>query len=128
MRHLLIVTALLAASPALADAPYARCLRQGDITQFQPARDNRALIVTDAFRKKYRLNFTNACYGLTLRTGITFHAPGTGGLACLGKGDQVLLHDAAGPPRCYIGSIEHYTPQMEAADKAALMQPLATHP
>jgi hypothetical protein len=124
----LLIAALACATPALADAPYASCLRQGDITQFEPARDNRSLIVTDAFRKKYRLNFTNTCYGLTLRTGITFHAPGTGGMACLGKGDQVLPRDSASPPRCYIGSIEHYTPEMEAADKAAYMQPLATRP
>jgi hypothetical protein len=34
-------------------------------------------------------------------------------------GDYVLAHDIAIPDRCPITSVVPYTPQMEAADKAA---------
>ncbi len=101
MKALAIAALLLAATPALADAPYARCLHQGDITQYRPVKGGSALIVTDAFRKNYRINFRFACTGLDFHTALQIRTF-AGNLSCIQPGDQVLLHDPASPPRCFI--------------------------
>ena len=56
---------------------------------------------------------------LTFKERVGFKAFGGTELSCLSKGDSVLVREPGFPQRCPIVDIVPYTPQMEAADKAA---------
>ena len=122
---LMIAATPIAASRALADAPYAKCLHQGDITQFEPLKGGKALIVTDAFRKQYRIGFRSTCTELNFHTTVMIKTF-AGSLSCIRPGDQVLLPDV--PGRCFISKVEPYTPDLMAADKADRRPALAAKP
>lgn len=106
------------ARPDTAAAPD-QCLRIGNIWDYAPVPGNRALIVTDKTRRKYKLTFSGTCTGLEYHTGLKFHSRGFGRLSCLAPGDSVITHDVAGPPTCTISSVTPYTAQMEKADAKA---------
>src|SRR6185312_1646131 len=121
-----IATLILLAGvlPAAAQAPAAApptqdCLRIVNIYDYTPVPGNRALIVTDKARRKFKLTFLTRCTGLQYHMGLAFKSFGTGGLSCLAKGDKVITRDVAGPPECIINSVEPYTPAMEKADADA---------
>ena len=116
---LVLAATPLAGQAALADAPYAKCLHQGDITRFEPLKGGKALIVTDAFRKQYRIGFRSSCPEIGYQTMVTIKTF-AGGLSCIQPGDQVLVPQVSG--RCFIHSVEPYTPELMAADKAASPQ------
>jgi len=123
-RRLLTIAALLSVSaPAWAQppAPPAQppCLRQIDMWSFNPVPGNRALIVEDRSRRRYRVNFMGICSGLQFNMGLAFRTHGTGNLSCVAKGDAVIHRDVAGPPSCIIRSVEWQTPALDKADAAA---------
>lgn len=99
-------------------APQADCLRTANIYDYTPVSGNRALIVTDKARRKFKLTFATRCTGLQYHMGLEFRAFGPG-LACMARGDKVVTHDVAGIPECLITAVTAYTPEMEKADAAA---------
>jgi hypothetical protein len=92
------------------------CLRQRNIYDFQLVPGNRSLVVTDLARQRYRLNFIGKCYNIQHQFGLRFKIFGVGTLACVARGDSVLLHDPVGPGECIIRSIEYQTPALDRAD------------
>jgi hypothetical protein len=123
VRRLWIIAALMAAiGPALAQppAPPAKppCLQQINIYDYTPVAGNRALIVTDRSRVRYRLSFIGACYNLQYHMGLRFKTFG-GNLSCVSKGDSVLMRDTVGPRQCIIRDIQYQTPAMDKADAAS---------
>ena len=117
--------ALCAAVPAQAQAPKTPCLMIGQVYDFKPLPGNRSLVVTDRFRKKFKLSFNATCNDLQFNSTLGFKSFGTGQLSCLSRGDYVLSHSYGGPAdRCHIDKIEYYTPEMEHADavEAAAMK------
>ncbi|HKD20949.1 MAG TPA: DUF6491 family protein [Rhizomicrobium sp.] len=110
-----LAVAALAATPVLA-AP--SCLQLGQIYSWN-APDNKTLIVEDNWHQKFKLSLMGYCQNLTFKERIGFKAFGGTQLSCLSKGDYVLVRDPGFPQRCPIMDIVPYTPQMEAADKAA---------
>ncbi len=107
--------ALLATAPAMA-AP--SCLQVGQIWSWN-APDNKTQIVEDNWHAKWKLSLMGTCINLTFKERVGFKAFGGTQLSCLSKGDDVLVRNPGFPQRCPITSIVPYTPQMEAADKAA---------
>jgi hypothetical protein len=120
---LLAAAPLTGPSPAAAQAPASTprpdCLRIANIWDYTPVPGNRALIVTDKARRKFKLGFMGRCTGLQYHMGLEFRSRGTGGLSCIAKGDSVITHDVAGIPECIINAVVPYTPEMEKADAAA---------
>lgn len=99
--------ALSAATPARAQAP---CLRQINIWSYSALPDGRGLIVTDRSHRRYRVNFVVACPNLKFQFGLRFKTQGVSNLACVARGDQVLLNDPVGPNVCMIKSIDALAP------------------
>ena len=106
---------LLAAAPAYA-AP--SCLQVGQIWSWNAPND-KTLIVEDNWHSKWKVSLIGPCMNLTFKERVGFKAFGGTSLSCLSKGDSVLVRDPGFPQRCPIVNIVPYTPQMEAADKAA---------
>ena len=107
----------LVTSPALAQQR--ACLRIGDIYNWN-ALDDKTLIVEDNWHKKFKLKLIGTCYGLKFHERLAFKSNGALAISCLSPGDSVIQRDfAMGASRCAITSIDNYTPDMEAADKAA---------
>jgi hypothetical protein len=106
----------LQAAPAVTGTP---CLRQRNIYDFQLVPGNRSLIVIDLARQRYRLNFMSKCYNIQHQFGLRFKTFGVGTLACVARGDSVLLHDPVGPNECFVQSVQYQTPDLDRADLAA---------
>jgi hypothetical protein len=119
---LLSATGFVAAALALGQAPASAapsCLQIGQIYSWN-APDNKTLIVEDNWHQKWKLSLMGPCINLTFKERVGFQSiGGFGGLTCLSKGDNVLVRNPGFPQRCPIVNIVPYTPQMEAADKAA---------
>lgn len=81
--------------------------------------DNKTLIVEDDTHQKFKMSLMGFCPDLQFKERIAFKSVGGSELSCLGSGDYVLARDIAIPDRCPITSVVPYTPEMEAADKAA---------
>jgi hypothetical protein len=94
------------------------CLELGRIWSWKVI-DNKTLIVEDDTHQKFKMSLMGFCPDLQFKERIAFKSVGGSELSCLGMGDYVLAHDIAIPDRCPITSVVPYTPQMEAADKAA---------
>jgi hypothetical protein len=107
--------AALASAPALA-AP--SCLQIGQIYSWNALND-KTLIVEDNWHSKFKLSLMVPCQNLTFKERVGFKSFGGTQLSCLSRGDDVLVRDPGFPQRCPITDIVPYTPQMEAADKAA---------
>ncbi len=129
-RHLLFAAAaVMLALPVAAQADDAApsssrvCLPVGEIYNFN-ALDNKTLIITDNFHKKYKVRLIGTCTGLTFTQSLGFDSPGSTRLSCLSAGDSVISRELGGGNRmrCPVRSIEAYTPEMEKADKAAKKQ------
>ena len=119
MRKALLALAVLAsatATPAMADRA---CLRFGYIYNWN-ALNTRTLIVEDESHKKFKLGLIGICDNIRYHERLAFQSRGSLGISCLEPGDAVITREfGIGPSKCAITSIEAYTPQMEAADKAA---------
>lgn len=103
-------------SPALAQRA---CLQVGQIYNWN-ALDDKTLIVEDNRHKKFKLKLIGTCYNLKFHEALAFKSVGGIGISCLTPGDDVITRNfGTGPTRCAITSIDAYTPEMEAADKAA---------
>lgn len=112
----LLGLALLATTPAMAASS---CLQIGQIWSWN-APDNKTLIVEDNWHQKWKLSLMATCINLSFKERVGFQTiGGFTGLSCLSKGDNVLVRNPGFPQRCPITSIVPYTPQMDAADKAA---------
>ena len=107
----LLMTAPAAATPS--------CLQVGQIWSWNAPND-KTLIVEDNWHTKWKLSLMGTCINLSFKERVGFQSiGGFGGLTCLSKGDNVLVRDPGFPQHCPIVNIVPYTPQMEAADKAA---------
>jgi len=120
MRNALLALAVLAsataATPAMADRA---CLRFGYIWNWN-ALNSRTLILEDEWHKKFKLGLIGVCDDIRYHERLAFQSRGSLALSCVSPGDEVITHEAGlGPSRCAVTTIEAYTPQMEAADKAA---------
>jgi hypothetical protein len=114
----------LTATPALASGP---CLMQSQIYNWTAPND-RTLIVEDNWHKKFKLSLIGVCSHLKFHEQIGFRSPGSTGLSCLSRGDDVVVGSSIGPETCAITDIEAYTPQMQHADDiAAKAQKDAAH-
>lgn len=112
------LTSAIAATPAMADRA---CLRFGYIWNWN-ALDRRTLIVEDQWHKKFKLGLIGICDNIRFHERLAFKSRGSLALSCLSPGDEVITREfgpGPGPQRCAITSIQAYTPEMEAADKAA---------
>lgn len=108
-------TLLLAGQASAADS----CLRIGRIYSWN-APNNKTLIVEDELHSKYKVDLLGICIGLTLRTDIAFKTTIGTQLSCVSRGDSVVYHEGGlGEQRCTVKNVTPYTPEMEAADKAA---------
>ena len=105
------------ASPAMAQQR--ACLRIGDIYNWN-ALDDKTLIVEDNWHKKFKLKLIGGCFNLKFHERLAFKSNGALSISCLSPGDSVIQRDfGMGPSRCAITKIDFYTPEEEAADKAA---------
>ena len=122
----LALSVLLACTAAnvceAAQAPAAPCLQQANMYSFDPVAGNRALIVTDVQRRRYRVNFIGRCFNLQYHIGLRFKTFGVSRLACVDKGDQVLIRDPV-VSSCIVKSVEWQTPALDQADAAAKVKP-----
>ena len=107
--------AFLATAPAYAQPS---CLQVGQIYSFNAPND-KTLIVEDNWHQKWKVSLMGSCINLSFKERVGFQSIGGMQLSCLDKGDNVLVRNPGFPQRCPITSIVRYTPQMEAADKAA---------
>jgi len=129
MRRYLLSAAVLTAallSPDMATAqppppPPAEkaCLRPAQIWDYHPVPGNRAIIITDLARRRFRLTFMGTCRELQYHIALRFKTFGVGGLSCVGRGDQVQLNDPVNPNPCIVQSIDYQTPALDQADAAA---------
>jgi Family of unknown function (DUF6491) len=106
---------VVASAPALAARS---CLQVGQIFRWNAVND-KTLIVADNWENKYKLSLMVPCPNLDFAEHVGFEPFGGTSLSCLSKGDDVVVSDRIFPKRCPISEIVPYTPQMEAADKAA---------
>lgn len=128
MRYLLaaaLVTGTLAASAAMAQGPRSApppaekaCLRPA-LYDYQPVPGNRAIVVTDLARKRYRLTFMGTCRDLQFHIGLRFKTFGAGGLSCVSRGDQILMNDPVNPNPCIVQSVDYQTPALDQTDALA---------
>jgi hypothetical protein len=115
---LLSAAVLTAVTPAAAQ-PRRDCLRVNQIDSFSPIRGNeRAMVVIDKFRNKYKISFNSVCQDLDFNGAIQIRTNSNFGLSCVERGDRVISRSYAGwPDRCVITGVERYTPAMERADR-----------
>lgn len=118
--HVLAVLGVAAVTIAVSTSAFAApsCLELGRIWNWKVI-DNKTLIVEDDTHQKFKMSLMGYCPDLPFKERIAFKSVGGSELSCLGTGDYVLAHDVAIPERCPITSVVPYTPDMEAADKAA---------
>src|SRR5690348_2718646 len=81
------------AQPPTPPPAYTACLRPAQIWDYHPVPGNRANDVTDLARKQYRLTFMGTCRDLQYHIGLRFKTFGVGGLSCVGRSDQIQMHD-----------------------------------
>ena len=129
MKRALFLAAALAAllpATAVADRPDRPCVQFGWIYNWKAISD-RILMVEDYSHRKYRLTLIGTCYNLDYYQRLGFKSRGALSISCLQPGDEVIQRDY-GPGagalggRCAITHIDYYTPEMEAADRAAAKQ------
>ena len=123
-KALLLAAALVAVAPTAAAAADRPCLEFGWIYNWKEIND-KTLMVEDYSHKKYRLSLIGTCYNLRYYQQLGFKSRGALSISCLQPGDQVIQRDygfGGGGGRCAITHIDYYTPEMEAADRAAAKQ------
>jgi uncharacterized protein DUF6491 len=116
-----VLLALTAATALISSPAFAEraCLQFGNIYNWKPL-NNRTLIVEDDWHKKFKLKLIGVCNNLNFHERLAFRSRGALALSCLSPGDEVITREfGTGFEKCAITSIEAYTPEMEAADKAA---------
>jgi hypothetical protein len=120
-KALLVAVALAALTPATANAEGRPCLQFGWIYNWKPITD-KILMVEDYSHRKFRLSLIGTCYDLGYYQKLGFKSRGALSISCIAPGDEVIQRDygfGAGGGRCAITHIDYYTPEMEAADRAA---------
>lgn len=116
----LIAVLMLIVTPALSQPKEdTSCLRASQIDDFKGLPGGVALIVTDNFRKTFKITLQQRCDFLQSNPTLVFKARAPGSLACLTRGDIVLSGGFGGPPdRCIIQKIEVYNPQAARPDSS----------
>ena len=96
------------------------CLRRADIDTFN-APDDSTVIVRTLNGNKYKLALMGPCLDLRFRNALAIRSPGSFALSCISRGDSIINRDRVSNIHmsCAIRNITLYTPQEEAADKAA---------
>ena len=88
-----IVLGAFAATPAAANP---NCLTVDQIWSWK-AVDNKTLIVEDNWHQKFKLTLMISTPDVRYKERIGFKSIGGTALSCLTPGDDVLIHDVAGP-------------------------------
>jgi hypothetical protein len=113
--------ALVSAWPAQAQDQAPVCLRRANIDTFDAPNDY-TVIVRTLNGTKYKLDLMGPCLDLKYRMALGVKTVGGSfALSCISRGDSIINNDRMEHVRmdCPIKAISIYTPQMEAADKAA---------
>jgi len=112
--------AVMAAAPAGAQPARQQCLRANQIDSFSSIRGtDRAIVVTDRFRNRYRVSFNAPCDDVDFNGAVQIRSLSGSGLSCITRGDLVISRSVTGwRDRCVITRVEPYTRQMERADRA----------
>lgn len=117
MKNRLFMSSLLCAGLAIPTSAWAQdaCLRANQIDGFNALPGNQSLVVTDRFKKKFKISFFGQCEDLDWNLTLGFKTAST--LSCVSRGDQVLSKRVVGPlDRCRIQTVEPYTAAMQKAD------------
>ena len=109
-----VALALVTAGPALAQAPLPPappCLRGFQIREVK-ALDSHNLIVTADTRRSYKVTFIDPCPQAGSYSTLIIKTRMPGRLACVMRGDHVLVKNYGGPPdRCTVAEVAYYGPQ-----------------
>jgi hypothetical protein len=108
------IALILVATPALAQAPLPPappCLRSFQVRDFK-ALDNHHMVVTADTRRQYQVTFSDTCPEVSSYSTLVIKTLAPGHLACVARGDRVLVKNYGGPPdRCTIKAVDYYGPQ-----------------
>jgi hypothetical protein len=123
MRKLICAAALVAigtAGAAEAATDPAACLEPIRFYSWKPLND-RAVIITDRLRHDFKVSLRPGCHDLDFSFGLGVKSFSTSRLACVDRGDTVIVPRQIGEPRqtCWIEKVEAYTPEMAHADALA---------
>ena len=99
-------TALFAAAPALA-AP-AVCIQRDNIRNWSSI-DDRHIVLQDYHHTRALLTLIGTCSGFKFHETLAIKSPGSLGISCIERGDDILTHDTGMPGSCSITKIEPYT-------------------
>lgn len=123
MKTKMILAALvLAASATPAFAADNVCLMHRDVDGWG-ARDDHSMVVNDRFGRKYLVSLAGVCSDLNWAFGAGFRSlggnfPGS----CVERGDHVIMRGGGATfphSTCWVTKVQPYTPDMQAADRAA---------
>ena len=92
-------------------------------------RGDHELVISDRFGRKYLASLAGYCVDLDFSMGIGIRSLGGGGGSCVDRGDRIVMRGDGGMRNdsCWITKIERYTPEMQAAYKAALEAKKSRH-
>jgi hypothetical protein len=118
-----------AAAPAFAAGSGSNVCLHYDRVDGWGARDKHSMIVDDSFGRKYLVSLGGICDDLRFSLGAGFKPLGGAGI-CVDRGDRVVM--TGSPLRhstCWVTKVQHYTPEMQQADKVAreAHQPLTAY-
>jgi hypothetical protein len=96
------------------------CLQRTRAETFVPRLGERAVIVTDAGRQKYLVEFGGVCRALDYPRELGFQTLDPSRIGCVERGDQLVSRHDAGAGglggTCVVRSVKAYTAEMEKAD------------
>ena len=113
-----IMCAALGASAALSQQtepppPAGKACLQANRMQNYDVLDDRTLVITDRFFKRYTVRMASGCVGLT-RAAMNVVLQARTALGCFGDaGDKVAFNSPGlGPVSCFVTSVENYVPPL----------------
>jgi len=119
MKAILSTALVLAITSVVPAAAADICPRIGTIDDWK-APDSKTIIIETVDNKKFKLDLMGSCSAIRFKETVAFKAfGGVSPLSCLTAGDSVLYKEFDSIRRCPIQAVTLYTPEMEAADKAA---------
>ncbi|HLJ51976.1 MAG TPA: DUF6491 family protein [Rhizomicrobium sp.] len=114
---ILVGTAMLAATPALADS----CIRHDDIYNWNNL-DDRTLILENYRHQKFMVKLVGTCQDFTFHQRLIIKSPGALRISCVQRGDIVITPNNGISGRCAITSITPYVAPAKG-DKANMSAP-----
>ena len=91
--------------------PAPPCLRGFQVRDHQML-DNHDMIVTADTQRRYKVHLFDTCPQAGSYSTLIIHTNTPGKLACVSRGDHVLVKNYGGPAdRCTVASVDYYGPQ-----------------